>query len=85
MLMVCAEVALVEAELVGGLLGCPSCRGVLGAVGACSGAGCALPVGGSAVAAAAGAVSRVRGHARVAVGDRVLAPAGRGVSDWGGD
>ena len=30
MLMVCAEVALVEAELVGGLLGCPSCRGVLG-------------------------------------------------------
>ena len=29
MLMVCAEVALVEAELVGGLLGCPSCRGVL--------------------------------------------------------
>ncbi len=30
MLMVCAEVALVEAELVGGLLGCPSCRGMLG-------------------------------------------------------
>lgn len=30
MLMVCAEVALVETELVGGLLGCPSCRGVLG-------------------------------------------------------
>jgi hypothetical protein len=30
MLIVCAEVALVEAELVGGLLGCPSCRGVLG-------------------------------------------------------
>lgn len=29
-MMVCAEVALVEAELVGGLLGCPSCRGVLG-------------------------------------------------------
>lgn len=30
MLMVCAEQARVEAELVGGLLGCPSCRGVLG-------------------------------------------------------
>jgi Domain of unknown function (DUF6431)/Helix-turn-helix domain len=30
MLIVCAEVALVEAELVGGLLGCPSCPGVLG-------------------------------------------------------
>ena len=30
MLIVCAEVALVEAELVGGLLGCPSCREVLG-------------------------------------------------------
>jgi hypothetical protein len=30
MLIVCAEVALVEADLVGGLLGCPSCRGVLG-------------------------------------------------------
>jgi len=30
MLIVCAERALVEAELVGGLLGCPSCRGVLG-------------------------------------------------------
>jgi hypothetical protein len=30
MLMVCAEEARVEAELVGGLLGCPSCRGVLG-------------------------------------------------------
>ncbi|MCA1700453.1 MAG: helix-turn-helix domain containing protein [Actinobacteria bacterium] len=30
MLIVGAEEALVEAELVGGLLGCPSCRGVLG-------------------------------------------------------
>jgi hypothetical protein len=30
MLSVCAEQARVEAELVGGLLGCPSCRGVLG-------------------------------------------------------
>ena len=30
MLIVCVEQALVEAELVGGLLGCPSCRGVLG-------------------------------------------------------
>jgi transposase-like protein len=30
MLIVCAEVALVETELVGGLLGCPSCREVLG-------------------------------------------------------
>jgi transposase-like protein len=30
MLIVCAELVLVEAELVGGLLGCPSCRGVLG-------------------------------------------------------
>jgi hypothetical protein len=30
MLIVCAEVALVEAELVGGLLGCPSCCAVLG-------------------------------------------------------
>jgi hypothetical protein len=30
MLMVCAEGARVEAELVGGLLCCPSCRGVLG-------------------------------------------------------
>ena len=30
MLIVCAEVALVEAELVGGLLACPSCREVLG-------------------------------------------------------
>lgn len=30
MLIVCAEQALVEAELVGGLLGCPSCRAVLG-------------------------------------------------------
>lgn len=30
MLIVCAEVALVEAELVGGRLACPSCRGVLG-------------------------------------------------------
>jgi hypothetical protein len=29
-LMVCAEGARVEAELVGGLLACPSCRGVLG-------------------------------------------------------
>jgi hypothetical protein len=29
-LMVCAEEARVEAELVGGLLGCPLCRGVLG-------------------------------------------------------
>jgi Homeodomain-like domain/Domain of unknown function (DUF6431) len=30
MLIVCAEQALVEAELVDGRLGCPSCRGVLG-------------------------------------------------------
>lgn len=30
MLMVCVEQARVEAELVGGLLGCPSCRAVLG-------------------------------------------------------
>jgi Domain of unknown function (DUF6431) len=30
MLSVCADEALVEAELVGGCLGCPSCRGVLG-------------------------------------------------------
>ena len=30
MLIVGTELALVEAELVGGLLGCPSCRGVLG-------------------------------------------------------
>ena len=30
MLIVCAEEALVEAELVGGRIGCPSCRGVLG-------------------------------------------------------
>ena len=30
MLIVCAEEALVEVELVGGLLGCPSCRAVLG-------------------------------------------------------
>ncbi len=30
MLIVCAEEARVEAELVGGRLGCPSCRGVLG-------------------------------------------------------
>jgi Domain of unknown function (DUF6431)/Helix-turn-helix domain len=30
MLIVCAEVALVEAELVGGRLGCPACRAVLG-------------------------------------------------------
>ncbi len=29
-MIVCAEVALVEAELVGGLMGCPSCRAVLG-------------------------------------------------------
>lgn len=29
MLIVCAEQARVEAELVGGLLGCPSCRGML--------------------------------------------------------
>ena len=29
-MIVCAEVALVEAELVGGVLSCPSCRGVLG-------------------------------------------------------
>ncbi len=27
---ICAELAVVEAELVGGRLGCPSCRGVLG-------------------------------------------------------
>lgn len=30
MLIVCAEPAVVEAELAGGRLGCPSCRGVLG-------------------------------------------------------
>jgi Domain of unknown function (DUF6431)/Helix-turn-helix domain len=30
MMIVCAEVALVEAELVGGLLACPSCREALG-------------------------------------------------------
>ena len=30
MLIVCAEQVRVEAELVGGLLGCPSCRAVLG-------------------------------------------------------
>jgi hypothetical protein len=30
MLIVCAEEARVEAELVGGLFGCPSCRAVLG-------------------------------------------------------
>jgi hypothetical protein len=30
MLIVCAEQSLVEAELVGGRLGCPLCRGVLG-------------------------------------------------------
>lgn len=29
-MIVCAEEALVESELVGGLLGCPSCRAVLG-------------------------------------------------------
>jgi hypothetical protein len=30
MLIVCVEQARVEVELVGGLLGCPSCRGLLG-------------------------------------------------------
>ncbi len=30
MLIVCVELAVVEAELVDGLLGCPSCRGALG-------------------------------------------------------
>jgi hypothetical protein len=30
MLIVCAEQALVEAELVAGVLSCPSCRGLLG-------------------------------------------------------
>jgi hypothetical protein len=30
MLIVCTELVLVEAELVGGLLGCPSCPGMLG-------------------------------------------------------
>jgi len=30
MVSVCADEALVEAELIGGRLGCPSCRGVLG-------------------------------------------------------
>ena len=45
MLIVCAEQARVEAELVGGLLACPSCRRGVGAVGACAGAGAALPVG----------------------------------------
>src|SRR5438067_11501007 len=30
MLIVCAEVALVEVELFGGLLACPSCRAVVG-------------------------------------------------------
>ena len=42
MLIVCAEVALVEAELVGGLLGVSVVSGGVGAVGACSGAGAAL-------------------------------------------
>ena len=40
--------------------GCPSCRGVLGAVGACPRTGAAVRGGGSAVAAAAGTVPRVR-------------------------
>ena len=40
MLMVCVEQAWVEAELVGGRLGCPSCRGVLGPWGGMLGSGC---------------------------------------------
>ena len=75
MLIVCAEVALVEAELVGGLLGVSVVSGGVGAVGACAGAGVALPVGGSVVAAAAGAVSGLRGHACAAAGARVACAA----------
>ena len=40
MLIVCAEEARVEAELVGGLLGVSVVSGGVGAVGACVGSGC---------------------------------------------
>jgi hypothetical protein len=74
-LIVCVEVALVEARLVGGLSSCPSCREVLRPWGHAL-AGVAVSVGGSVVAATAGAVSGVRGHARVVAADRVAAPSG---------
>jgi hypothetical protein len=76
MLIVCVEQARVEAELVGGRLGCPSCRGVLGPWGHGRERVLRLLGGGSVVAAAAGAVSGVRGHARAVAGYGVVAAAG---------
>ena len=77
MKIVCAEQAVVEAELVGGLLACPSCEGRWG-VGLCAGAGHAPVLGGPAVAAASGAaVSWLREGAHV-----LLAEVWRGVSGF---
>jgi hypothetical protein len=65
----------VEAELVGGRLGCPSCRGVLGAWGHArervlrgAGAARARRGRGAVVAAAAGAVPALRAYACAASG-----------------
>ena len=76
MLIVCVEQARVEAELVAGGLSCPSCRGVLGPWGHARARVLRCWVGGSVVAAAAGAVPGVRGDACVVAGGGVGASAG---------
>ena len=84
MLIVCGEQALVEAELVDGLFGCASCRGVLGPWGHARERvlRCRL---GSVVAASPHAVPGLRGHACAIAGSGVGAPPGRGVGDRVGD
>ena len=75
MLIVGTELGLVEAELVGGLLGVRRVGGFWGRGGA-PGAGAALPGRGLVVAAAAGAVPGLCGHACVVAAARVGASAG---------
>ena len=75
MLIVCAEEARVEAELVGGLLACSSCRGLLGPWGHARARVVRCTTAGDrrGVAAAAGEVPGVCGDACAAAGSGAFA------------
>ena len=76
MLIVCVEQALVEAELVAGVLSCPSCRGVLGPWGHARERVLRCSFGDRFLRPRRATVSGVRGHARVAAGRGVVAAPG---------
>jgi hypothetical protein len=81
MLIVGTELVLVEAELVGGLLGCPSCREVLGPWGHARERVLRCRSGNRLLRPRRARCRGLRGDARAAAAAGVLTSAGRGRGD----